>query len=190
MNPFQPGPSLEDVLEAFAAEPEPDRATLERYLRNYPQFTDEIIDLSQGLSRDQLEPIAALSSQDQSLIDAAWLRHITAPAAAQDPFAVLSLQQLRDLAKSLGVPRQVVTAFRERKILVASVPRRFLEQLAAAIQVPFDTLNLLLSQMTAHQPSRSYKADEKPIAPVQATFEQVLRDAQVPDDQRAKLLAP
>jgi len=44
-------PSLESVLDAFAVESEPDRLTLERYLRLFPEYANELIELSCELSR-------------------------------------------------------------------------------------------------------------------------------------------
>ena len=43
-------PNREDVLDALAMEQECDRETLERYLRDYPEFAVELIDLSRELS--------------------------------------------------------------------------------------------------------------------------------------------
>ena len=53
-------PIEEDVLDAFAAEPSHDTATFARYLKDYPQFTDALIDLSRELSREiaQDEPVS------------------------------------------------------------------------------------------------------------------------------------
>ena len=51
MNQFASAPSREDVLDAFAVEPNHERNTLERYLRDYPQYAAELVDLSRELSR-------------------------------------------------------------------------------------------------------------------------------------------
>ena len=49
MMPADSRPSREDVLYAFAVEPTSGRETLERYLRDYPEYTTELIDLSYDL---------------------------------------------------------------------------------------------------------------------------------------------
>lgn len=42
-------PSQEDILYAFSVEPNHDRDTLERYLRLYPDHSENLIDLSFAL---------------------------------------------------------------------------------------------------------------------------------------------
>jgi hypothetical protein len=175
------------VLDAFAVESELGRSTLERYLRLYPEYARELADLSRELSREVCD--APLSAADQALIDAAWSQHAKAvPAATADPFAALTVDDWRTVAQRLDVPRQVVTALRERRISLVSIPRRFLAMLAQAMRS--SVAQLEASWGPAHLVvARSYKADAKPVAGGQVTFEQVLIDAGVPAEKRAKLLA-
>jgi hypothetical protein len=177
------------VLDAFAVESEPGRSTLERYLRLYPEYAGELVDLSRELSREVCDDDAALSAVDQALIDAAWSRHAAAmPAPTADPFAPLTVADWRAVAQRLDVPRQVVTALRERRISLVSIPRRFLGKLAEAVSSSVAQLELSWgsAQLAA---ARSYKADSKPIVGEQVTLEQVLIDAGVPAEKRARLLA-
>ena len=37
-------PSCDDVLEAFGCEPETGKATLEKYLRDFPEYAEAILD--------------------------------------------------------------------------------------------------------------------------------------------------
>ena len=189
MSPAGARPSRESVLDAFAIESDPSGSTLERYLRLYPEYTGELIDLSRELSRESYEDTAPLSAADQALVDAAWSQHAKAvPAAASDPFAVLSVDDWRTVAQVLGVPRQVVTALRERRVSLVSIPRRFLAMLAEAMR----SSAAQLESSWGSDPllvARSYKADNKPQAGKQITFEQVLIDAGVPAEKRARLLA-
>jgi hypothetical protein len=191
VNPARERPSRESVLDAFAVEGEPGRSTLERYLRLYPEYAGELVDLSRELSReacdDKVE--AALSAVDQGLIDAAWSQHAAAmPATTADPFLALTVDDWRTVAQRLDVPRQVVTALRERHVSLVSIPRRFLEKLAEAVSSSVAQLELSWgpAQLAA---ARSYKADGKPIIGEQVTLEQVLVDAGVPAEKRARLLA-
>lgn len=189
MSPAGARPSRESVLDAFAVESEPGQLTLERYLRLYPEYAGELIDLSRELSREACDDGAPLSSADQTLIDAAWSRHAAAsPAAVADPFAALTVDDWRTIAQVLDVPRQVVTALRERRVSLVSIPRRFLATLAEAMRTSVVQLE------SSWEPApllvaRSYKADNKPTVGEQVTFEQVLIDAGVPADERARLLA-
>lgn len=120
-------PPREDVLDAFSVELRPDGETLERYLRAYPDYAEDLVDLSRELSRDLCDDEAPLSVEDRALIDAAWRRHAAdpAPKVVADPFAALSTDDLREVARQLDVPRQIVTAFRERRVILSSVPPTF-----------------------------------------------------------------
>ncbi|OJW91232.1 MAG: hypothetical protein BGO71_25285 [Burkholderiales bacterium 67-32] len=189
MSPAGERPSRESVLDAFAVESDPSRSTLERYLGLYPEYAGELIDLSRELSREVCGDTAPLSDADQALIEAAWLQHAKAvPGATADPFAALTVDDWRTVAQRLDVPRQVVTALRERRISLVSIPRRVLVMLAEAMR---SSVAQLESSWGSAQlaGARSYKADDKPTAGEQVTFEQVLIDAGVPADKRARLLA-
>jgi len=189
VNPAGERPSRESVLDAFAVESEAGRSTLERYLRLYPEYAGELIDLSRELSRESYEDDAPLSAADQALVDAAWSRHAKAvPAAAADPFAALTVDDWRTIAQVLDVPRQVVTALRERRVSLGSIPRRFLAMLAEAMRSSIAELESFW-EPTPLLVARSYKADNKPTVGEQVTFEQVLIDAGVPAEKRASLLA-
>ncbi|TIP69856.1 MAG: hypothetical protein E5X53_30490 [Mesorhizobium sp.] len=189
MSPAGERPTRESVLDAFAVEREPGRSTLERYLRLYPEYARELVDLSRELSREVYDDDAPLAAADQALLDAAWSQHAAAmPAPMTDPFAALTVADWRAVAQRLDVPRQVVTALRERRISLVSIPRRFLGMLAEAVSSSVTQLELSWgpAQLAA---GRSYKADGKPAIGGQVTFEQVLIDAGVPVEKRARLLA-
>lgn len=192
-------PTREEVLDSFAVEPNPGRDTLERYLRTYPAFAADLVDLARELSRSVAPDDAPLSSADLARIDAAWHRHfapvqraasVPSPALKQvtDPFATLSVADLRTVARDLGVPRQVLTAFRERRVDLASVPSAFLMRLAAAVRSTHEALAAALAGPPAVDPAWSYKSNTKPSAEELIPFERLLRDAGVPDADRAALL--
>ncbi|NNU36046.1 hypothetical protein G9X64_06020 [Rhizobium sophorae] len=189
MSPAGERPSRESVLDAFAVESEAGRPTLERYLRLYPEYAGELIDLSRELSRQSYEDDAPLSAADQALVDAAWSQHAKAvPAATVDPFAALTVDDWRTIAQVLDVPRQVVTALRERRVSLVSIPRRFLAMLAEAMRSSIAQLESSW-EPAPRVVARSYKADNKPTVSEQVTFEQVLIEAGVPAEKRASLLA-
>lgn len=189
MSPAGERPSRESVLDAFAVESELGRSTLERYLLLYPEYAGELADLSRELSREVCDDTAPLSAADQALIDAAWSQYAKAVSAATaDPFAALTVDDWRTVAQRLDVPRQVVTALRERRISLVSIPRRFLAMLAEAMRCSVARLEASWGPAPLVV-ARSYKADAKPLAREQVTFEQVLIDAGIPAQKRAKLLA-
>jgi hypothetical protein len=112
-----------------------------------------------------------------------------APTAIADPFASLSVDELRGVAKRLDVPRQVITAFRERKVEMSSVPRQFMTDFAAAMNTKLEQFVLFLSYPAQQRIIRSYKADEKPEVIERVLFEKILIDAGVPKEKRVTLLA-
>jgi hypothetical protein len=186
----QSTPQLEDILDAFAIEETHAKATLDRYLTAYPQFADDLIDLSRELLRAEVPADAELAPKDAAKIDAAWARHVAAlPQQAADPFAGLSPTRSREVALELGVPRQVIAAFRERRIAPASVPDAFLRRFAGMLAASFDELVAWMTPPPAGALARSYRADGQPGAAAQVPFERILIDAGVPEDDRARLLS-
>lgn len=185
-----PRPSCDEVLDAFAVEPDTGRATLERYLRDYPEYAEDLVDLASELSREVVVKEGPLSTEDQALIHAAWKKHVkAAPKPVVEPFSVWSAMEVRKVAASLEVPRQVLTAFRERAVLAASVPKPFMERLASALESSFDRLTAYLEAPGGLSLARSYKADSKPKTAPLVTFKQLLIDAGVPAEKRKELMA-
>lgn len=185
-----PLPSCDDVLEAFACEPDTGRTVLENYLRDYPEYAEAILDFATELSREEVVRKEPLSARERAMIETVWKKHVEAgqkPVA--DPFAVLSGVELGKVAKLLEVPKQVLTAFRDRTILVASIPKRFAERLAAEIHSDYETL---MAWLAVAPPTlsllRSHKSDAKPKVANRKTFEQVLTDAGVTPADRKKLM--
>ena len=191
MNPVTK-PSREEVLDAYSVEPTTDRRTLERYLREFPELATDLIDLSRELDRMSSSADIPLSERDRHLIEAALGSVGTGRADefAHDPFAGLPVDLQRRAARELGVPRQIVTAFKERRILAPSVPRRFLIALAEALGT---TAVALYGFLSAPEPAasegRSFKSDGKPSTAVAVTFGRALEEAGVSEERRAELMA-
>jgi hypothetical protein len=189
MTSHAPKLSLDHVLESFAMEPESGGVTLQRYLREYPEYATQLVDLSLERFRFQIQDESPISAEDRMRIDTAWSRIQSTPRKiATDPFADLTVPKLREIAKTLHVPRQVITAFRERTVIVASVPKRFITQLASLVGSSAQDLLDILA-LPPHSLARRYKADSKPTEGVLVTFEQLLRDAGVSDEDIKLLLA-
>ena len=183
-------PSREEVLDAFAVEPSHGREILERYLREYPHFSNELVDLSRELSRVPGGAERPMSLQEQEMVEAAWQQHMPLETkSVKDPLADVSVAKLREIALQLDVPRQVVTAFRERRVVPTSIPRRFLAHMAVALNCTVDLLVSALTMPSGSTLARSYKADGKPSTETAVTFERLLIDAGVSEEKRTSLLA-
>lgn len=180
--------TTEDILDAFAIEPIADRQTLERYIKDYPEQVAALVDLAHQRDLIAHSENSELTVDDDALIDVAWQKHAAiVHVASVDPLTTLTVEKQREVASSLLVPRQVITAFRDGKILLSSVPQKFLGSFAEALSTTFDELiaSLSVPRLAA---AKSYKADGKPQETGQVTFEQVLIEAGVDTEARARLL--
>ncbi len=188
MTGFSPQASLQEVLESFSIEHDVGTATLQKYLTAYPEFSNEIIDLSREMARTLAEDEEPLSEYDRRLISSAVTRIQSAPGKTMvDPFADLSAQKMRDISKALNLPRQVVMAFRERTVAAESIPQRFLSRFAELLQSSVQQLTTSLEQPPM-EVAGSYKSDGKPRNVQKITFEQLLRDADLSEQDIATLM--
>jgi hypothetical protein len=182
--------SLEEVLDSFAMEQNSDRDVLGRYLTDYPQFAEELIDLSHEIFRISLVQERTLTSQDNNRASSALsVLQASIGKPLPDPLANLSSSTMGELSQAMHVPRQVILAFWEKRVVPASVPPRFLERMADVLDASVQSLVESLSG-AQHTLARSHKADEKPVSDGgKQAFEQVLREARVPEEEIASLLA-
>lgn len=183
--------ALNDVLDLFQMEEIHDGDVLARYVEAHPQFALQLIDLSRLLATPETEDQEPLSALEKSRIDSAWIAHKAAgpelPKGA-NPLDALVGERSKALAATLGVPRQVVTCLRERKVDPARTPRPVLRSLGDALEIPESHVIAAMRQPPASASGRSFKAYAKPGAGGQVSFEQVLTDAGVSDADRARLL--
>ena len=190
MTDAQPRPSREDVTFAFAVEPLHDRATLERYLRDYPEYAGDLIDLGRELSRVVAEWTEPLSIEERSVIETAVAAQSRDVQTAGDLFAPLSVAALKEIAAHLAVPRQVITAFRERRVRLDTVPGHFLSVLARELGGTLQDFRIYyLNAGSSSGAVAAYKSKVKPAVPDPVSFEQLLIEASVPKPQRERLLA-
>jgi hypothetical protein len=107
---------------------------------------------------------------------------------AVNPFAHLSRDQYRGIAKNLNVNTVFISKFRDRQVVPNSIPAEFQRKLAAEIDVPID---LLIAHLSAPQgaPQRQlYKAEKKPTNETQQSFEEAVRGSGLGQEQQKALL--
>ncbi|ASR10799.1 hypothetical protein CHY08_27375 (plasmid) [Rhizobium leguminosarum bv. viciae] len=181
---------LQDVLDEFMMEDDQGSEVLARYVREYPQFAAQLVDFSILAASDDSDDQRELSAIDQSRVDAAWIAFSAIDISpASDPLAKLTGEKGRSVARALGVPRQVVSCFREHKVIATSVPNDILRLFADELEVPMAYVISAMSQPLAGFGGRQFKADGKPSAGEQVSFEQVLIDAGVSEADRLRLLS-
>jgi hypothetical protein len=190
-------PDRTDVLEEFALEAEHDPQALERYIERYPDLAIDLVDVARELIRTVPANPKPLSRSEAVLVDAYWHRYSTgAPAPYTAPVQAAAspvlqgrpIQDMRDIAKKLGLPRQVITALRQGRAIFATLPERFLDMLATAAGATVDAVRAELSVSRPLVSAGSFKSDKKLSPPQQVSFEQILIDAGVDEATRRRLL--
>ena len=190
-------PDRASVLEEFALEAEHDPRALERYIEHYPDLAIDLVDMARELMRPVPLNPKPLSLSETALVEAYWHHYSTGaatPAAA--PLEAVTnpvlqgrpIQDMRDIAKKLGLPRQVITALRQGRVIFETLPERFLDMLAIAAGATIDTVRAELSVSRPLASAGSFKADKKLSQPQQVSFEQILIDAKVDEATRHQLL--
>jgi len=156
---------------------------------------DAQLDFIMNGSQKQLDEYLAESGADVEEInrkaslafDRAMDMHTKAKQAAET-LANLSPGEQKIIADNLGIRRSVMTAFREHRVIVASIPKRFLAQLATQLRQTMEATTTALSA-PAIQLSGQHKSDQKPdAAPDRVTFEKLLRDAAMTEDGVKELM--
>ena len=185
-----PGPpaSLDDVLDAFALEPEHGKATLERYLRAHPGCAPALVELSFELGRTDLAG-AASGDDDQAIVDAAWDRVRSFDAAAvMNPLSTMAVGDRQALARDLGLKMQVMTLFREGRIALETVPTPFLRRFAKGLGL---SLEALVKGVAGGGPSlaASYKSADRPAVERQVAFERAVRQSGASEAEVAQLMS-
>ncbi len=177
--------SRDEVLRAFAVEEDAGRDTLVRYLKAYPQYALDLVDLSRELARTQSDD--ELSDEDERSVDAA-VERFRAGGGLKSAVETLKPQVFTAAAARLQLPLQAMLAFRERRVDLPSVPTRFLERLALALETTLNQLHAFLSQPPMVSAVRQSKATIKPTAATKISFEKVLLDAGVPRERVQALI--
>ncbi|MFG6468195.1 hypothetical protein [Roseateles sp. BYS87W] len=176
----------EDVLRAFAMDFEPGAGVLQRYLAKYPEHAIALVDLSRELSRE-IDDDDPPSAAEVALISSRMerLRESTVSLQALQVAPARTFTAAFDL---LALPLQVGVAFRERRIDVATLPRRVAATVAEALKTSTETLLSYLMLPPMVSAVRAKKSTVKPTAPEKVSFEKVLRDAGLDDQSISKLL--
>ncbi|MBO7832532.1 hypothetical protein [Burkholderia pseudomallei] len=119
--------------------------------------------------------------------DQALKTHASASQAIE-ALANLSPAQQKALAESLRIRRSVLAALREHRVIVASIPKRFLSRLADLLGQTIGAVTAALA-VPAPRLAGQYKSDDKPdAATARVTFEQLLRDAAMSEEEIEALM--
>lgn len=190
----------DEVLYAFAVEPNRGAKTLGEYLTNYPQYRDELINLSIELLSEPSQEDITIDSKVGEGVPQAWEKFQSTLSASdpvsrsevaciENPLAVLDKKSFRDLAERLGLSRVFLTRLRDQTITFSSIPIRFIEVVADAINVSIDTMMAALDRPATISSAQSFKADGKPTAPEPISFDEAIETSNLSEEQKAALRA-
>ncbi len=177
----------ENVLYAFAIEASHNRETLDRYLKNYPQLANELIDLSSELRLQANSPQPSATPIDDPGFEDAWATFSsilpdTIPVA--NPFANFRGQEFVQLCASLLLPRSVVVALRDRLLEPASIPARLVSAIARLTDVENDAVRQYFAQPATTPMTVEFKANKKPAETERTSFEQLMEGTELTEEQR------
>ncbi|MBL4795973.1 MAG: hypothetical protein JKY50_01015 [Oleispira sp.] len=141
----------EKVLLSFSIEPDHSKATLDRYLTQYPDLASEILDLAHEID---LVEIANEVSEGEKLT----LKN------------VLSGESLNTLSNRMSLPKDFLMGFRDRLIRLETIPQGFLRKLSTALDREISQVVMLLAQPSGSKPRQAFKAIGRPQDMEQMTF--------------------
>ena len=183
----------EAILYAFAVEAKHDRTTFERYLRQYPELSQELTDL---LSELRLDEPAGTHAADTTNRDwsASWQRFRACKpnpaiiAEGASPFERFRGVAFVRLARTLNVSRSFLTAFRDGLVVASSIPDSFVKRFANATGLTREAARVFFSRPPTVLLGRQFKADNTPAHQGQKTFEELVRTSDMTEEQQRMLL--
>ncbi len=181
--------SREDVLDAFALEADHGQATLERYLRDYPQYSEDLVGLSLEISQPLDFCTAPLDGESHAKINAVVRKFSEATrSTGSNSNLLIEFKRLRSARGS--IPIQVFSLLRDGQVKIATIPRAVLARIAELIDARVEALCEQLAQArTLGEPARSFKSEERPMSPEQISFEEALSDAGVSPEIRSEIMS-
>lgn len=186
----------ESILYAFALEEDRDQGTLDRYLAQYPELAEELIDLAfeLRLAAAQSQAPGEFELNADTGMQSAWNEFVgcgqseAKPARAGTLLSKFRGQAFADLSSRLKVPRSILAALRDRLVEPLSVPEQFLRRFAEAAGATLQEVREYLSHPPLVIETAQFKADKKPSAQGQVTFRQLVENTEMSDELRKELL--
>jgi len=184
------------ILYSFAVEPHHDRQTLERYIRQYPELADDLIDLSSELRVTESRGVSNTHVTSDPGCEDAWKEFLASgpkPARAgkaANPFASFRGQAWAALAAASKMPRTILAPLRDRLVEPSSIPDHLIQRLARATDSTYETVRRYLAEPPAIIGTAQFRPDNDPPRLTRVMFEKLLEDSELTDQQREDLRRP
>ena len=158
-------------------------------------FLDAQIALLMNAKADELDEYLTAARLDPTELERRGTNAIkgalTSIQVAKQTSATLSglaPARQKEIASRLRIKRSVFVALSEHRVIVSSVPARFLRRFADELGAAVDVLRFALSTPMIPAGAAQYKSNETPRAPVQVPFEQLLREASMSEEEIAEFM--
>ena len=176
-------PSEEEILLAFSVEPTHDRKTLEQYLIEYPEHAMALVTCSIEFMVDETRDDDAVVTSKVA-VDRAWQRFQTVVVQPDNglvtnPFATLNPTAFRSLAKKLDITNLLLIRLRDRAIVAATIPRRFVQRLATELGATAEAVTDYLQSPPAMVSGHSFRSTVKPAVAEQISFTEAIEMSQL-----------
>lgn len=179
--------SRDDVLFAFAVESERNRATLDRYLNDYPEFADDLIDLSNEIRVTESTERNSVAVIDDAGRESAWASFKASGVARLNPFVHLKGRPFVEFCNSLRLPRSIVTALRDRLVEPNTIPKTLVAALASLTDSTTEAVMRYLDLPPKTSASMEFKSDQKPTDGDRVTFQQLIQNTELTESQHVAI---
>lgn len=150
------------------------------------RFIDAKIALIMNTPDEELDDVLIAAGFDPNDLERRGKKVIdkvlTSLQEGTDFISSLTLSTKKDIVKKLGIRHAVLEAIAEKRAIFESIPKRFIRELSDVIGVePEDMMQSLKGPIRLV--SASHKSDEAPTMPSQISFEKLLKDAAMSEEE-------
>jgi hypothetical protein len=200
---------LRDILYEFSiAKDVPDAELLDEFTRRYPEYATTLTEFAieivqESVNADQTaEPAVdtttvspAVSRAMSKFQNALYARRSAEAAtaehavAAENPFAALNREAFRALARDLNANPVFLCKLRDRQISPSTMSEGFRRFVAETMKIGLDVLTAFLAGGAPRLQMQFFKANSKPEAGSQQSFEDAVRSSDLSGEQQEFLLS-
>jgi hypothetical protein len=197
---------LEDALYSLAtADHAPTATDLDDLARQYPEHAEDLIEIVVELAAEALvssdTDFVAIEEKTSPAVSRAMsrfnnrLHEVTNAGTASEKkianniFASFDRDGIQSLATGMNASVLFIIKLRDRVIAPETISLGFKRKLAEEVQAPLEAVIAHLAGPRVVQASAFFKADQKPQAVGQQTFEEAVQQSGLTDEQRTYLLS-
>ena len=200
---------LRDILYEFSIAKEvPDAELLDEFTRRYPEYADALTEFAIEIVQESVntaeaaEPVAdtatvspAVSRAMSKFQNALCARQSAAAATAENavavenPFAALDRPAFRSLAGDLKVNSVFLCKLRDRQVNPKTMSEGFLRFVAEKMKIGQEVLTAFFAVGAPRLQLQFFKANAKPEAGLQQSFEDAVRSSDLSEEQQTFLLS-